>query len=148
MLPTRNEMFLGLAVADLPQPGLSRARGLSFPTFPILSGPGLYSQLMSLLLNYRCASRALGPGSARSSTSAFGQTQSQRMCSVSQTLGCCRRIMPIPLNHPVGRWGSVCTDLPLSALFPALSFPGKSKKIVCLFPDFILQGCPWCPATV
>lgn len=65
-------MFL---VVDTPQPGFSRAHGLSFSLSPILSGPGLYSQLMSLLFNYCCASRALGPGSAKSSTSAFGHPQ-------------------------------------------------------------------------
>lgn len=68
-------MFLGLAVVDTPQPGLSRAHELSFSLSPILSGTGLYSQLMSLLFNYCCASRALGPGPAKSSTSAFGYPQ-------------------------------------------------------------------------
>lgn len=34
-----------------------------------------HSQLMSLLFNYCCASHALGPGSAKSSTSAFGHPQ-------------------------------------------------------------------------
>lgn len=33
-------MFLGLAVVDPPQPGLSRAYGLRFFPFPILSGAG------------------------------------------------------------------------------------------------------------
>lgn len=133
----------------LPSQGFSEPTDSVSPPFPSFPGPGLYSRLTSLLLNYRCASSALGPGSARSSTSASGHPQKANTkpedVLSSQTLGCCRRIIPVPLNHPAG---SVCTDLPLSALFPALSSLGKSKKIMCLFPDFIPQCCPWCPATV
>lgn len=69
-------MFLGLAVVDTPQWGLSRAHGFSFSLSSILSRLGLYSQLMSLLFNYCCTSSpALRPGSAKSSTSAFGHPQ-------------------------------------------------------------------------
>lgn len=126
-------MFLGPAVVDPLQPGLSRAHGHSFSPSPTLSGQGLYSQLMSLLFNYCCASHALGPGSAKSSTSAFGHPQKANTRP--------ENVLSIPnswlllLDHPEPSSGILkkCVWIsPSQQYFQRFHPQGKAKEL-CVF---------------
>lgn len=100
-----------------------------FPSFP---GLGLYSRLTSLLLNYRCASSALGPGSARSSTSASGHpqkanTKPEDVLSIPNSW-LLPSDHPRPAEPPSGKPGKRVHGSPPLSVIPSSFIPGEKQE--------------------